>query len=241
MIISPFMEVAAVKLMNLQTSEGKEMPQTKNWKIDSAAIFDQGPVVPVMVIKKLEHAVPLAKALLAGGIRVLEITLRTPVAVDAIRVISREVDNAVVGAGTVTTPEELKEVTEAGAVFAISPGLTPELLEAANAGSIALIPGISTISELMTGINRGYSHFKFFPAEAAGGVKMLKSIGGPFPQITFCPTGGISVDNYQSYLDLQNVACVGGSWIVPADVIEREDWTRITELSRQAVTNAHQK
>lgn len=232
------MEVAAVKLMNLQTSEGKEMPQTKNWKIDSAAIFDQGPVVPVMVIKKLEHAVPLAKALLAGGIRVLEITLRTPVAVDAIRVISREVDNAVVGAGTVTTPEELKEVTEAGAVFAISPGLTPELLEAANAGSIALIPGISTISELMTGITRGYSHFKFFPAEAAGGVKMLKSIAGPFPHITFCPTGGISPANYKEYLALDNVACIGGSWLVPAEAIEQKDWQKITDLAGEAVKNS---
>jgi 2-dehydro-3-deoxyphosphogluconate aldolase/(4S)-4-hydroxy-2-oxoglutarate aldolase len=161
------------------------MTQTRNWKINPAAILDQGPVVPVMVIKKLEHAVPLAKALLAGGIKVLEITLRTPVAVDAIRAISREVGDAVVGAGTVTTPEELREITEAGAVFAISPGLTPELLEAANGGSIALIPGISTISELMTGITRGYGYFKFFPAEAAGGINMLKSIAGPFPQITF--------------------------------------------------------
>lgn len=214
------------------------MLQARNWKIDAASILGQGPVVPVMVIKKLEHAVPLAKALLAGGIKVLEITLRTPVAVDAIRAISREVSEAVVGAGTVTTPEELKEVAEAGAVFAISPGLTPELLEAANAGSIALIPGVSTISELMTGITRGYNHFKFFPAAAAGGVKMLQSIAGPFPQITFCPTGGISPANYKEYLALDNVACIGGSWLVPADAIEQEDWQKITDLASEAVKNA---
>lgn len=215
------------------------MLQNRNWKIEAASILELGPVMPVMVIKKLEHAVPLAKALLAGGIKVLEITLRTPVALDAIRAISREVDDAVVGAGTVTTPEELKEVTEAGAVFAISPGLTPELLDAANAGTIALIPGISTISELMTGITRGYSHFKFFPAEAAGGVKMLRSIAGPFPQITFCPTGGITPANYRGYLALDNVACIGGSWLVPAEELEQEDWQKITDLASEAVKNAN--
>ena len=216
------------------------MIQSRTSEIDPAAILGQGPVVPVMVIKKLEHAVPLARALLAGGIKVLEITLRTPVAVDAIRAISREVDNAVVGAGTVTTPEELQAVAEAGAVFAISPGLTLELLEAANEGSIALIPGISTISELMTGMTRGYSHFKFFPAEAAGGVKMLKSIAGPFPMITFCPTGGITPANYKEYLALHNVVCVGGSWVVPPEAIEQEEWQKITDLAREAVKNARE-
>jgi 2-dehydro-3-deoxyphosphogluconate aldolase/(4S)-4-hydroxy-2-oxoglutarate aldolase len=214
------------------------MLQDRKWKIEAGSIMEQGPVVPVMVIKKLEHAVPLAKALLAGGIKVLEITLRTPVAVDAIRAISREESEAVVGAGTVTTPEELKEVAAAGAVFAISPGLTPELLDAANGGTIALIPGISTISELMTGINRGYSHFKFFPAEAAGGVKMLKSIAGPFSQITFCPTGGITPANYKEYLALDNVACIGGSWLVPAEAIEQKDWQKITDLAGEAVKNS---
>jgi 2-dehydro-3-deoxyphosphogluconate aldolase/(4S)-4-hydroxy-2-oxoglutarate aldolase len=217
------------------------MTQTKNWKISPEEVLGSGPVVPVMVIKKLDHAVPLAKALLSGGIKILEITLRTDVAIAAIRLISKQVSGVLVGAGTVTTPEELQAVTEAGAVFAISPGLTPELLEAANQGPIALIPGVSSVSELMTGMERGYREFKFFPAEAAGGIKMLKSIAGPFPQITFCPTGGISPDNYTSYLALKNVACVGGSWIVPTDVIEREDWNRITELAREAVTNAQQE
>ena len=217
------------------------MVHKRKWKISPEEILTSGPVIPVMVIKKLGHAVPLARALLAGGIRVLEITLRTDAAIEAIRLISKDVSGVLVGAGTVTTPENLRAVTEAGGVFAISPGLTPELLEAANQGSIPLIPGVSSISELMAGMEKGYTKFKFFPAEAAGGIKMLKAIGGPFPQITFCPTGGISLDNYRSYLELQNVACVGGSWVVPTDVIEREDWPRITELARQAVSNAQQK
>ena len=166
------------------------METKRHWQKEPGEILRQGPVVPVMVIHKLEQAVPLAKALMAGGIRVLEITLRTPVAVEAIRAISQDVPGAIVGAGTVIRPEELTAVAEAGAVFAISPGLTVELLQAANQGTIPLIPGISTVSELMTGMALGYTHFKFFPAEAAGGVKMLKAIAGPFPQITFCPTGG---------------------------------------------------
>ena len=214
------------------------MSQTRNWKREPAEILSMGPVIPVMVIKKLEQAVPLARALVAGGVKVLEITLRTAVAVDALAAICREVPDAVVGAGTVTTPDELKAVAGAGAVFAISPGLTPELLETANNGEIALIPGISTISELMTGISRGYSHFKFFPAEAAGGIKMLKAIAGPFPKVTFCPTGGISPANYRDYLALANVACVGGSWIVPDEAVEREDWERITALAHEAVSTA---
>jgi 2-dehydro-3-deoxyphosphogluconate aldolase/(4S)-4-hydroxy-2-oxoglutarate aldolase len=212
------------------------MSLKRNWKREPAEILSMGPVIPVMVIKKLEQAVPLARALVAGGVKVLEITLRTDAALDAIAEICHEVPEAVVGAGTVTTPEELGAVAEAGAVFAISPGLTPELLEAANNGSIALIPGISTVSELMTGISRGYDHFKFFPAEAAGGIKMLKAIAGPFSKVTFCPTGGISPTNYRDYLSLANVACVGGSWIVPDEAVEREDWDRITALAREALS-----
>jgi 2-dehydro-3-deoxyphosphogluconate aldolase/(4S)-4-hydroxy-2-oxoglutarate aldolase len=207
----------------------------RQWQIQPEEVLRQGPVVPVMVIQKLEHAVPLAKALLAGGIRVLEITLRTPVAMEAVRTISREVPGAMVGVGTVTRGEELTAVAEAGAVFAISPGLTVELLDAANQGPLALIPGISTISELMTGMARGYSHFKFFPAEAAGGVKMLQAIAGPFPQITFCPTGGITPTNYRDYLALNNVACIGGSWVAPQGAMDQGDWQRITALAREAV------
>jgi len=211
----------------------KTMP--RQWQIQPDEVLRQGPVVPVMVIEKLEQAVPLARALVAGGIRVLEITLRTPVALEAIRIISREVSGALVGAGTVTRAEELTAVAEAGAVFAISPGLTGELLDAANQGPIALIPGIATISELMTGLARGYNHFKFFPAEAAGGVKMLKAMAGPFPQITFCPTGGITPANYRDYLALKNVACIGGSWVAPQAAMDQEDWPRISALAREAV------
>jgi 2-dehydro-3-deoxyphosphogluconate aldolase/(4S)-4-hydroxy-2-oxoglutarate aldolase len=188
-----------------------------------------------MVIHKLEHAVPLAQALLAGGIRVLEITLRTPVSVDAIKAIARDVPGAIVGAGTVTSAGELEAVAAAGAVFAISPGLTPELLDAANRGPIPLIPGIATISELMTGMARGYDHFKFFPAGPAGGVKMLQAFAGPFPRITFCPTGGIGAANYREYLALDNVACVGGSWVAPQGAMDQGDWAQITALAREAV------
>jgi len=214
------------------------MEAQRAWRTQPGEILRQGPVVPVMVIHRLEHAVPLAQALLAGGIRVLEITLRTPVAVAAIGAISREVPGAIVGAGTVTRGEELDAVAAAGAVFAISPGLTPELLAAANRGPIPLIPGIATISELMTGMARGYDHFKFFPAGPAGGVKMLEAFAGPFPGVTFCPTGGIAADNYREYLALGNVACVGGSWVAPQRAIEAGDWAKITALAREAVASS---
>lgn len=214
------------------------MKPTRNWKMESGEIFACGPVVPVMVIKDLDHAVPLARALVAGGIRVLEITLRTPVAVAAIREIARAVPEAVVGAGTVTSGEDLAAVSEAGAVFAISPGLTPELLDAANQGGIALIPGIATVSELMAGLQRGYDHFKFFPAEAAGGIPMLKAIAGPFPKVVFCPTGGIGLGNYREYLALGNVACVGGSWVAPTQAVAGSEWENITRLAREAVAGA---
>lgn len=214
------------------------MSKTRNWKIAPLDVLNAGPVVPVIVIKKIEQAVPLAHTLLAGGIKVLEVTLRSEVAVEAIRHISREVPEAIVGAGTVASPEDLEAVAEAGAVFAISPGLTPTLLDAANQGPISLIPGISTASELMFGMEMGYTEFKFFPAEAAGGVQMLKSIGGPFPHITFCPTGGVSSKNFNDYLALANVACVGGSWIVPSREIEMENWDTITKLAQKAVAES---
>jgi len=208
---------------------------SKNWKVSAQEVFAQGPVVPVLVIKKLEHAVPLARALLAGGIRVLEVTLRTPVALDVIAKIAKEVPEALIGAGTVNNREQLRQVEAAGARFALSPGMTPDLLDAGIHSSIALIPGIATTSELMQGIDLGYSHFKFFPAEAAGGTRAVKSIGGPFPDVVFCPTGGISLDNYRDYLALTNVSCVGGSWLAPEDAMETGDWSRITELAQQAV------
>ncbi|MFH2124609.1 MAG: bifunctional 4-hydroxy-2-oxoglutarate aldolase/2-dehydro-3-deoxy-phosphogluconate aldolase [Pseudomonadota bacterium] len=216
------------------------MTQTQ-WKIPALEILQAGPVVPVMVIHELAHAVPLARALVAGGVRVLEIVLRTPVAMEAIRAIAAEVPEAITGAGTVVNGQDLAAVTAAGAVFAISPGLTPELLDAANNGPIALIPGIATISELMLGMDRGYRQFKFFPAEAAGGIAMLKAIAGPFPQVTFCPTGGISAANYRDYLALKNVACVGGSWIVAADLIAARNWDAITALAAETVAAAKKR
>ncbi len=210
----------------------------RNWKIAPEKVMRQGPVIPVMVIERLEHAVPIARALVAGGVRVLEITLRTPVALDAIAVISREVPEAIVGAGTVTSEADLKAVALAGALFAISPGLAPRLLETANQGEIALIPGIATVTELMIGIELGYDHFKFFPAQVAGGVQALMAIAGPFPKVTFCPTGGISPENYRDYLSLKNVACVGGSWLVPAGAVKNGDWESITRTAKEAVAGA---
>ncbi|WP_166839687.1 bifunctional 4-hydroxy-2-oxoglutarate aldolase/2-dehydro-3-deoxy-phosphogluconate aldolase [Rheinheimera pleomorphica] len=210
----------------------------ENWQLQPGTLFEQGPVVPVIVIKDLADAVPMAKALLAGGIKVLEVTLRTPVALEAIRLLAQEVPDAIVGAGTVTTAAQLQQVVEAGAKFAISPGLTRELLQAGKDCSIPLIPGIASISELMEGTGLGYSHFKFFPAEAAGGVKTLKSIHGPFADIRFCPTGGINEKNFMEYLALPNVKCVGGSWIVPDDAVASKDWDRITQLCQAAVAQA---
>lgn len=207
----------------------------ENWQLKPETLFAQGPVVPVIVIKDLADAVPMAKALLAGGVKVLEVTLRTPVALEAIRLLSAEVPEAIVGAGTVTTPAQLQQAIDAGARFAISPGSTRELLQAGKDANIPLIAGIASISELMEGTGLGYTHFKFFPAEAAGGVKTLKSIHGPFPEIRFCPTGGINEKNYRDYLALPNVLCVGGSWIVPDDAVAAKDWGRITELCRHAV------
>lgn len=209
----------------------------RNWLIDSSEVFASGPVVPVLVIENVEDAVPIANALMAGGIKVLEVTLRTPAAIDVIREIATHCPDAIVGAGTVTNATQLKQVTDAGAKFAISPGLTEELLEAGNDGSIALIPGIASISELMLGLDKGYSHFKFFPAEASGGVQSLKSIGGPFPNVRFCPTGGINPGNYKDYLALSNVMCCGGSWLCPDAVVKEKRWEEITRLAKAATEN----
>lgn len=210
----------------------------KNWKISAEQVLSTGPVVPVIVVKQPEHAVPMAKALVAGGIRVLEVTLRTPVAMDALRAIIREVPEAIVGAGTVINTQQLKEVTDAGAQFVISPGLTESLLRAATEGPVPLIPGISTVSELMMGMDHGLREFKFFPAEASGGAKALSALAGPFPQVRFCPTGGISPANYRDYLALKSVLCIGGSWLVPDEALQQGDWERITQLAREAIAGA---
>jgi len=213
---------------------------TSKWKTSPEEIFAAGPVVPVLVINDVEKAVPLAKALMEGGIKVLEVTLRTPAAIDVIKRIAEEVPDSLIGAGTVTNAQQLKAVVEAGAKFAISPGMTADLLKAGMDAEIPLIPGISSTSDLMKGKDAGYTHMKFFPAEASGGVKAIKSISGPFPDVTFCPTGGIGPNNYNDYLALNNVKCVGGSWLAPDDAIEAGDWARITQLAKEAVAGANQ-
>jgi 2-dehydro-3-deoxyphosphogluconate aldolase/(4S)-4-hydroxy-2-oxoglutarate aldolase len=209
-----------------------------NWKIHPKDVFAASPVMPVMVIQQLDDAIPLARALVAGGINVLEITLRTPVALEAIKLISQNVKDAIVGAGTIANPAQLRAAEEAGALFAISPGITPALLDAASNSAIPLIPGIATLSELMSVMDHGINHCKFFPAEAAGGIQMLKAIYGPFPQVTFCPTGGISPGNFNEYLQLPNVACVGGSWLAPQNFVNEKNWLKITELAQKAVSDA---
>ncbi|WDE09664.1 bifunctional 4-hydroxy-2-oxoglutarate aldolase/2-dehydro-3-deoxy-phosphogluconate aldolase [Thalassomonas haliotis] len=213
------------------------MTVSKNWQISPKELFAMGPIVPVLVIKNVEDAVPIAKALLASGIKVLEVTLRTPSALEVIRTIAKELPEAVVGAGTVTNREMLQRCADAGAKFAISPGLTKDLLKAGNEGDIALIPGISSISEMMDAIDLGYDHLKFFPAEASGGVKAIQSIGGPFPDIRFCPTGGINPSNVRDYLALPNVACCGGSWLVTDDIVKQKNWAAITDLATQALNH----
>jgi len=213
------------------------MTATKKWQLSPAEIFDMGPIVPVLVIKNVEDALPIASALLAAGIKVLEVTLRTPAALDVIKLIAKELPEACVGAGTVTNREMLQRCEDAGAKFAISPGLTKDLLQAGNEGNIALIPGISSISEMMDGIDYGYDHLKFFPAEASGGIKAIQSIGGPFPDIRFCPTGGINLSNVSNYLALPNVSCCGGSWLVTDEIVKNKDWSKITELAKQALAH----
>lgn len=197
-------------------------------------LLQLSPVIPVLVIDDTEHAIPLAQALVAGGIKVLEITLRTPNALEVINLIARHVPDAVLAAGTVTTPEQWDAAARAGARFVVSPGLTPRLLDAAASAPVPLLPGVATASELMTALDAGFVCFKFFPAQQAGGVGMLKALGGPFAQALFCPTGGITIDTAPDYLALSNVACVGGSWLAPAALLKAGDWAAITALAQAA-------
>jgi len=213
------------------------MTVSKNWQIMPKDLFNMGPIVPVLVINNVEEALPIAEALLTAGVKVLEVTLRTAAALDVISAIAKELPEAIVGSGTVTNRKQLQQSYDAGAKFAISPGLTKDLLQAGNEGNIALIPGISSISELMDGADYGYDHLKFFPAEASGGVNAIKSIGGPFPDIRFCPTGGINLNNVRDYLALPNVACCGGSWLVSNSIVENKNWSEITKLANQALAH----
>ena len=207
-------------------------PETRAARVDD--ILAQAPVLPVLAIDRVEDAVPLARALVDGGLRVLEVTLRTPVALDAMRAIVEEVPDAIVGAGTMLRAEDFRAVEATGAVFGIAPGTTPALYEAAELTALAFIPAVATASELMGGMERGYRRFKFFPAEAAGGVTALKAFAGPFAGVRFCPTGGIDASKARGYLALRNVATVGGSWMVPADALASRDWDYIARLAREA-------
>jgi 2-dehydro-3-deoxyphosphogluconate aldolase/(4S)-4-hydroxy-2-oxoglutarate aldolase len=191
-------------------------------------------VVPVIVIKELGQAVPLAKALVEGGLDILEVTLRSPVALDAIKAIAAEVPEAVIGAGTVVNAGQFREAVEAGARFVVSPGLTGEVAQASRNHMVPVLPGVATASDIMQGLALGLSTFKFFPAETSGGAPALKALGGPFPQVSFCPTGGISAKNIGAYLSLPNVIAVGGSWMVPSDLGAADAFSRATALAREA-------
>lgn len=191
-------------------------------------------VIPVIAIDDPMHAVPLAQALVAGGIRVLEITLRTQHGLAAIRAIADAVPTAIIGVGTLTQPEEFVAARDAGAVFGVSPGLTPALIDAARSSGLPLLPGVMTPSEIMIARQAGFRQLKLFPAAPAGGVAMLNAIAGPLPDVMFCPTGGISVESAPTYLACANVACVGGSWLTPKDALKNQDWPRITSLARTA-------
>lgn len=196
-------------------------------------ICGRAPIVPVLVIHDIAHARPLAEALVAGGLPALEVTLRTPVALEAIRIMS-EVSGGIVGAGTLVTPEDVRAALAAGARFGVSPGATDRLLDACEAHDLPTLPGAATATEAMRLLERGYDMLKFFPAEASGGAAALKAIGAPLPQITFCPTGGVTPANAASYLALPNVLCVGGSWVAPADLMAAGDWAGIESLARAA-------
>ncbi|MGW8331337.1 bifunctional 4-hydroxy-2-oxoglutarate aldolase/2-dehydro-3-deoxy-phosphogluconate aldolase [Streptomyces sp. NPDC055897] len=198
------------------------------------SVLDLAPVVPVVVIDDAADAVPLARALVAGGLPAIEVTLRTPAALDAIRAIAAEVPDAVVGAGTVISPGGVADAAAAGARFLVSPGWTPGLLDAMKGSGLPFLPGVSTTSEVVALLEQGVREMKFFPAEAAGGTAYLKSLAGPLPQARFCPTGGISLTSAPTYLALPNVACVGGTWMLPPDALAAGDWPRVETLAREA-------
>ncbi len=197
-------------------------------------IMRASPVIPVIAIDKFEHAVPLARALVAGGIRVLEITLRTEHGLPAIRAIAESVPDAIVGVGTLTSPEEFVASRDAGAVFGVSPGLTAALIDAAKRSGLPLLPGVMTPSEVMAAREAGFRQLKLFPAVPAGGIGMLNGIAGPLADVSFCPTGGITQETAPQFLACKNVVCVGGSWLTPKAAIEAGDWDKITEIARAA-------
>ncbi|MCW2813424.1 MAG: 4-hydroxy-2-oxoglutarate aldolase [Nocardioides sp.] len=197
-------------------------------------LLDVVPVLPVVVLHRLEDAVPVARALVAGGLPAIELTLRTPVALDAVAAIAAEVPEILVGAGTVVTPGQAKEAADAGARFLVSPGATPSLLAAMDETGLPFLPGVATVSEALAALEAGCTSLKFFPAEASGGAAFLASVAAPVPAVRFCPTGGITPTNAASYLALPNVGCVGGSWLTPGDLVAARDWDAIAGLAREA-------
>jgi 2-dehydro-3-deoxyphosphogluconate aldolase / (4S)-4-hydroxy-2-oxoglutarate aldolase len=203
------------------------------------SLLSHVPVIPVVVVEDVEHAVPIARALVAGGVPVIELTLRTPVALASIERIAAEVPEIFLGAGTIVDPGQAKQAASAGAQFLVSPGNTRTLLSAMSDTGLPHLPGVATVSEILTALEAGYTELKFFPAEAAGGADYLKSVSAPIPAARFCPTGGITPANAEAYLRLPNVGCVGGSWLTPAVAIQQQDWTAITELARATRRLAH--
>jgi 2-dehydro-3-deoxyphosphogluconate aldolase / (4S)-4-hydroxy-2-oxoglutarate aldolase len=200
------------------------------------ALLAKAKIIPVITLERLEDAVPLAQSLVAGGIPLLEITLRTPIAFAAAEVIIRHVPEAIVGIGTITCVEELQRAQAIGAQFALSPGFTPKLLEAASALALPYIPGVQTAAEIMQALEWGFDVLKFFPAQQAGGRETLKAFSGPFEQVRFCPTGGITAQNAPDWLALSNVVAVGGSWLAPSSLINAKNWSQITQNARHAAT-----
>lgn len=203
-------------------------------QLTALQVMQDAPVIPVIVLNDVAHAVPMARALVAGGIRMLEVTLRTPQALACMEAIAKEVPDAVVGAGTVRSVADAKAAANAGAKFAVSPGYTAAVGQACRDQGLSLLPGVATGSEIMMAQEDGYTELKFFPAMQAGGPAMLKAWGGPFFDVRFCPTGGVTPQNAKEFLSLSNVACVGGSWLVPADALAQGDWARIEQLAREA-------
>ncbi|GAA9902494.1 bifunctional 4-hydroxy-2-oxoglutarate aldolase/2-dehydro-3-deoxy-phosphogluconate aldolase [Helicobacter pylori] len=198
-------------------------------------VLQISPIIPVVVIEDIKDAVPLVQSLVEGGIHIIEVTLRSSCALEAIELIAKNVPKMRVGAGTILNPTQLEQAQNRGAEFLISPGLTIKLLEYAKKKDMPLIPGVSSSSEVMQALELGYNALKFFPAEYCGGVKLLDAFNGPFKGVKFCPTGGISADNMHSYLNLENVLCVGGSWLTPKNLIQNKEWDKITEICKRSL------
>ena len=215
----------------------KQLPSSRTAELDSICL--KAEVIPVITIERIEDAVPMGRALLEGGINVLEVTLRTDCALEAIKRMKKELVGASIGVGTVLTPAQYRQAEEVGADFVVTPGTTEALYRYGVESPVPMLPGVSTVSELMTGWQYGYRRFKFFPAESSGGAKAIKAIGGPLSEARFCPTGGITLNNAEEYLTLPNVMCIGGSWLTPKAMVDAKDWDGIKKLAQEAAERFH--